>query len=116
MDWARALTPPEWREIERAKLEELHRTGQPVRYEKEYLRKDGSRVPIELLVHLRKDDEGQPAFYYSFLTDLTERKQAEASPPRERKPGASAGGGIRGPAWKRRRWAFSWRKMPSAAG
>jgi PAS domain S-box-containing protein len=79
MDWARALTPSEWRELERAKLEELHRTGQPVRYEKEYLRKDGSRVPIELLVHLRKDDEGQPAFYYSFLTDLTERKQAEAA-------------------------------------
>ncbi len=77
MDWARALTPSEWREIERAKLEELHRTGQPVRYEKEYLRKDGSRVPIELLVHLRRNDEGQPAFYYSFLTDLTERKQAE---------------------------------------
>ena len=77
MDWARALTPPEWREVEQAKLEELHRTGQPVRYEKAYLRKDGSRVPIELLVHLRRNAEGQPAFYYSFLTDLTERKQAE---------------------------------------
>jgi PAS domain S-box-containing protein len=77
MDWARALTPSEWREIERAKLDELHLAGQPVRYEKEYLRKDGSRVPIELLVHLRRNDEGQPSFYYSFLTDLTERKQAE---------------------------------------
>jgi len=77
MDWAYALTPPEWWAIERAKLEELERTGQPVRYVKEYLRKDGSRVPIELLVHLRKNDEGQPAFYYAFLTDLTERKRAE---------------------------------------
>lgn len=77
MDWVRVLTPPEWREITRGKLEELHRTGQPVRYEKEYLRKDGSRVPIELLVHLRRNDERQPAFYYTFLTDLTERKQAE---------------------------------------
>jgi len=78
-DWAHTLTPSEWQEIERAKLEELHRTGQPVRYEKEYLRKDGSRVPIELLVHLRRNDQGQPAFYYSFLTDLTARKQAEAA-------------------------------------
>ena len=78
-DWAYTLTPSEWREIERAKLEELHRTGQPIRYEKEYIRKDGSRVPIELLVHLRRNDEGQPAFYYSFLTDLTARKQAEAA-------------------------------------
>jgi len=76
--WADTLTPPQWREIERNKLEELHRSGQPVRYEKEYLRRDGSRVPIELLVHLRRDDAGQPAFYYSFITDLTERKRAEA--------------------------------------
>ena len=59
MDWAKALTPPEWREMERQKLEELARTGQPVRYEKEYLRKDGTRVPIELLVHLARDAEGQ---------------------------------------------------------
>jgi PAS domain S-box-containing protein len=77
IDWARTLTPPEWMEIEREKLEELRRTGLPVRYEKEYVRKDGSRVPIELLVHLVKDGQGQPLYYYSFLTDITERKQAE---------------------------------------
>ena len=77
MDWAKTLTPPEWQEIERQKLEELHATGQPVRYEKEYLRKDGRRVPIELLVRLARDAEGKPEFYYSFLTDITERKQAE---------------------------------------
>ncbi|MGA3098825.1 MAG: PAS domain S-box protein, partial [Bryobacteraceae bacterium] len=76
IDWAASLTPSEWHEMERAKLEELHHTGRPVRYEKEYLRKDGSRVPIELLVHLVKDRQDQP-FYYSFLTDLTERKEAE---------------------------------------
>ncbi|MGD0258526.1 MAG: PAS domain S-box protein [Verrucomicrobiota bacterium] len=76
-DWASTLTPPEWREIERQKLEELHATGQPVHYEKEYLRKDGSRVPIELLVHLARDAKGKPEYYYSFLTDISERKQAE---------------------------------------
>ena len=32
--------------MERQKLEELRATGQPIRYEKEYLRKDGTRVPI----------------------------------------------------------------------
>jgi hypothetical protein len=30
-------------------------TEQPVRYQKEYWRKDGSRAPVELLVHLRRD-------------------------------------------------------------
>ena len=79
MDWTTTLTPPEWREIERQKLGELRATGQPVRYEKEYLRKDGTRVPIELLVHLSRDAEGKPEYYYSFLTDITERKRAAAA-------------------------------------
>ena len=77
IDWAGTLTPPEWRELERKKLEEMNATGQPVRYEKEYLRKDGTRVPIELLVHLARDADGKPEYYYSFITDITERKQAE---------------------------------------
>jgi PAS domain S-box-containing protein len=77
LDWSTTLTPPEWREPERQKLDELHRTGQPVRYEKEYIRKDGSRVPIELLVHLVRDAQGKPEYYYSFIADITERKRAE---------------------------------------
>jgi PAS domain S-box-containing protein len=77
MDWATTLTPPEWREIERRKLEGLYATGQPVRYEKEYLRKDGTRVPIELLVDMARDAEGKLEYYYSFVTDITARKQAE---------------------------------------
>ncbi len=77
LDWTTKLTPPDWRERERQKLDELRRTGRPVRYEKEYVRKDGTRVPIELLVHLAKNAEGKPLYYYSFVTDITERKQAE---------------------------------------
>jgi PAS domain S-box-containing protein len=77
MDWSADLTPPEWREIEAEHLEKLQRTGQPVRYEKEYLRKDGSRVPIELLMHLVRDETGAPQYYYAFVDDLTERKRAE---------------------------------------
>ena len=82
MGWANTLTPPEWREMERQKLEELRATGQPIRYEKEYLRKDGTRVPIELLVHLTRDGEGKPEYYYSFLTDISERKRAAAAQAR----------------------------------
>jgi len=78
LDWSIALTPPEWREHENRQLEELQRTGHPVRYEKEYLTKCGQRVPIELLVHLVRDASGAPDYYFSFLTDITERKQAQA--------------------------------------
>jgi PAS domain S-box-containing protein len=77
IDWSTALTPPEWREIEQKKLEDLHKTGLPVRYEKEYIRKDGTRVPIELLVHLVKDTDDKPFYYYSFITDITERRKAQ---------------------------------------
>jgi PAS domain S-box-containing protein len=77
INWAEKLTPPEWRQPEGQQLEVLNRTGNPVRYEKEYIRKDGTRVPIELLVHLVKDEWGNPQYYYSFITDITDRKQAE---------------------------------------
>ena len=79
LDWSATLTPPEWRDLERQKLDELHRTGQPIRYEKEYIRKDGSRVPIELLVHIVPDAAGKPEYYYSFIADITERKRAESA-------------------------------------
>ncbi len=77
LDWRTALTPSEWRDSELAHLTELKRTGEPVRYEKEYIRKDGSRLPVELLVHLKKDKAGNPLYYYSFLTDITERKRVD---------------------------------------
>ncbi len=76
LDWSTTLTPPEWREVEKQNLDELKRSGRPVRYEKEYLRKDGSRVPVALLVHLAKSAEGKPLYYYSFVTDVTEHKRA----------------------------------------
>lgn len=76
IDWSAVLTPPEWREREAAELERLARTGGPVRYEKEYIRKDATRVPVELFVHLIRDPAGRPVKYYSFVTDISERKRA----------------------------------------
>ena len=77
MTWAVDLTPPEWRDHEATVLEELHRTGNPQLYEKEYIRKDGTRVLIEVKVHLVRDEKGTPAYYYAFVTDITERKRIE---------------------------------------
>jgi len=75
IDWRTGLTPPEYVELTRAHMEELCRTGVPVRFEKENIRKDGTRIPVELLVHLVKDAAGEPLFF-AFLTDITERKRA----------------------------------------
>jgi PAS domain S-box-containing protein len=83
LNWQKDLTPPEWREHEAAKIDELQRTGQAVRYEKEYVRKDGSRVPVELFVHMRRDEPNQPV-HYAFVTDVTARQEAEETLKQER--------------------------------
>jgi PAS domain S-box-containing protein/putative nucleotidyltransferase with HDIG domain len=67
----------EWRPIEQEVLAELVRSGQPQRYEKEHLRKDAGRTPVELLTHLVKDERGEPEYFFAFMTDITERKRAE---------------------------------------
>lgn len=77
LNWVTDLTPLEWREVTPASLAELDIKGDPVRYEKEYVRKNGSRVPVEVLANLVRDSTGAPSSYYAFVTDLTERKQAQ---------------------------------------
>lgn len=77
LDWSSTITPIEWRDREKQKLDELRSTGQAVLYEKEYICKDGSRVPIELLVNIVLDLNKNPKYYYSFITDITQRKQIE---------------------------------------
>ena len=72
------LTPSEYHDYEEIRLEELRRTGRPHTYQKEYLRKDGTRVPLEVKVHLAADAQGRPEYYYAFVADITERKKMEA--------------------------------------
>jgi two-component system CheB/CheR fusion protein len=79
LTWATDLTPPEWRAREMEILSKASRTGEPVHYEKEYIRKDGSRVPVELFVQPVLDSQGQVVHYRSFLSDISERKRAEAA-------------------------------------
>jgi PAS domain S-box-containing protein len=71
--WA-AMTPPEYAHLDRHSLEELAAKGVCTPFEKEYIRKDGSRVPILLGAAIFEDspDEG-----VCFLLDITERRAAE---------------------------------------
>lgn len=77
MRWHKDLTPSEWHEVEAKAIEKLDRTGQPQRYETECIRKDGSRVPVEVFVHHVRNSEGHIQYYYTFVTDITERKCME---------------------------------------
>lgn len=75
--WSVDLTPPKWREYEANILKELDRTGEPQCYEKEYIRKDGTIIPIELLVHRVCDTNSNVIYFNSFITDISKRKQME---------------------------------------
>lgn len=71
----KTLTPPEFRAADDRAVTELVQRGACVPYEKVYLRKDGTPVPIILCGVLL---DWQPLRVASFILDLTERKLAEA--------------------------------------
>jgi PAS domain S-box-containing protein len=73
INW-REITPPEWLPADERALRELERTGKCAPYEKEYARRDGSRVPVLLIDAMLPGPEKQIA---AFALDLTERKRAE---------------------------------------
>jgi PAS domain S-box-containing protein len=69
------LTPPEWRDRLARAATELKRTGTVQPYEREYFRKDRSRVPA-LIGSAAFDEQRDQGV--AFVLDLTERKRAEA--------------------------------------
>ena len=68
------LTPPEWAAADQRAVGELRSTGRCQAYEKEYARKDGSRVPVLLGSALL---EGSSEEVVAFVLDITERRRAE---------------------------------------
>ncbi len=73
LSW-RDLTPPEWRGADERRAAQLDASGTAQPYEKEYFRKDGSRVPVLVGAAAFEggSDEG-----VGFVLDLTDRKRAE---------------------------------------
>ncbi|CAB3809295.1 Adaptive-response sensory-kinase SasA [Paraburkholderia ultramafica] len=68
------LTPPEWCEVDERALAEIGATGRAQPFEKEYIRKDGSRVPV-VVGPTSFEPGGKEGV--AFVLDLTERKRAE---------------------------------------
>jgi len=71
------LTPREYEEYEAEKVQAVLETGEPAEYEKEYIRKDCSRVPILLTVFLVKAPDGKPIGIAAIIKDITDRRRAE---------------------------------------
>jgi PAS domain S-box-containing protein len=68
------MTPPEYAHLDREHIQQAATRGSCVPYEKEYIRKDGSRVPILCGYALLEESEDE---YVGFVLDLSEQKQAE---------------------------------------
>lgn len=69
-----AITPPEYLERDQHALVQLKHSSRFVSYDKEFLRKDGERVPVMVGGTFI---EGSHQAGVSFVLDLTERKRAE---------------------------------------
>jgi PAS domain S-box-containing protein len=75
IDWAK-MTPPEYQYLDERSLIELKNTGvNKMPFEKEYIRKDGSHIPVivagAMLDNVRING-------VAFVLDITERKKTEA--------------------------------------
>ncbi|HME04451.1 MAG TPA: AAA family ATPase, partial [Solirubrobacteraceae bacterium] len=69
------LTPPEWQAASQRAVAQIRATGACDVFEKEYFRRDGSRVPV--LVGGAAATEEAKTETVAFVLDLTERKRAE---------------------------------------
>ena len=72
----RELTPPEWTARNEEGIRAIRADGHAPPYEKEYFRKDGSRLPL-IIAGTRFEDS--PSEGISFLIDLSEIKRVEAA-------------------------------------
>jgi PAS domain S-box-containing protein len=73
------ITPPEFLHLDAQSHAELKQKGVCKPFEKEYVLKDGSRVPVLVASALLQEPYDQDQEVIGFILDLTEQKQAEAA-------------------------------------
>lgn len=72
------ITPKEWYSYEEHYISQILKRGYSDLYEKEYIRKDGTLLPIELQAYLIKDENGSNAGMWGLVRDISERKKAKS--------------------------------------
>ncbi|MEG4068848.1 PAS domain S-box protein [Microcoleus sp. Pol11C2] len=77
MRWDR-MTPPEYLHLDALAVQELRAKGVATPFKKEYIRKDGSRVPILMGGTTLSPDGREPETIVAFFIDLTEISRVEA--------------------------------------
>lgn len=74
------ITPARWHgwEAEEIIERQLHARGYSEIYQKEYRRKDGTIIPVEVRSYVTREN-GEIKGYWAFVRDITGRKQAETA-------------------------------------
>lgn len=75
IDW-RAMTPPDSLAKDEIALDQLRQYGASVPFEKEYILRDGTRLPM-MMGAIRLNET--PLEWMCYVVDLTDRKRAEAA-------------------------------------
>jgi PAS domain S-box-containing protein len=74
----RDITPEKWHAMEEAIMtDQVLPTGYSEVFEKEYRRKDGKIIPVELRAYLIRDPDGSPSGGWAIARDISLRKKAE---------------------------------------
>ncbi|HIK17027.1 MAG TPA: PAS domain S-box protein [Leptolyngbyaceae cyanobacterium M33_DOE_097] len=73
------ITPPEYLHLDEKAGVELRAKGVATPFEKEYIRKDGTRVPVLIGSTLLQNSDDPQAEIICFYVDLSERKRIEAA-------------------------------------
>ncbi|MBF0362561.1 MAG: PAS domain S-box protein [Oligoflexia bacterium] len=72
------VTDCKWHDLEESIIiPQIITSGNSVMYEKEYIRKNGKILPVEIRVHLLRDLEGNPQKIWGIVHDITSKKEAE---------------------------------------
>jgi two-component system, cell cycle sensor histidine kinase and response regulator CckA len=72
------LTPAKWHAVEADLMRtQIFPRGYSDLYEKEYRRKDGTPISVEMRTTLMRDENGNPISMWAIVRDITERKKAE---------------------------------------
>ncbi|HIK06019.1 MAG TPA: PAS domain S-box protein [Trichormus sp. M33_DOE_039] len=72
----RDMTPPEYWHLDEQGIKELQATGKCTPFAKEYIRKDGNRVPVFLGATVLEES---PLTWLCFVLDLSQQQQAETA-------------------------------------
>jgi len=71
------ITPSKWHKQEQENIAFNMKTGKPLYFEKEFIKKNGAIYPIALTGWSIKDEHGKSKYLGAFVKDITEQKLAE---------------------------------------